>query len=59
MVSLYFIDDGTYMKYSLKVNVLSIPDNGVYQCRLRQSGERTLLDSLNVKLTVLSPPVVG
>ncbi|KAF6035896.1 hypothetical protein EB796_005793 [Bugula neritina] len=50
--------DNNDKRYALRVNALSVPDNGLYQCRVRISSEQKPTDSMAVSLTVLSPPKI-
>ncbi|XP_067948596.1 lachesin-like [Watersipora subatra] len=48
----------TSIKYSLTINMLSQQDNGWYECRVRLSNVLLPVDTMHVKMTVLSPPTI-
>ncbi|XP_067948486.1 opioid-binding protein/cell adhesion molecule homolog isoform X1 [Watersipora subatra] len=44
--------------YSLTVNLATFHDSGWYECRVRLPNEQLPVDTMRVKLTVLSPPKI-
>jgi len=53
------LTDRTLSLFSLRINSLTIPDNGYYQCRVRIPNDINPASTMNVQLLVLSPPKVS